>query len=57
MSEFTVRGSLPARSGEQEFEKRVEAPNENGAVERTYAAFGAQHGLTRSRIDVTEVDA
>jgi large subunit ribosomal protein LX len=57
MSEFTVSGSFPARYGEQAFEKRVEAPNEDVAVERTYAEFGSQHGLKRSQIDVVEVNA
>ena len=57
MSEFTVRGSFPARYGEQEFEKTVEAPNEDVAVERAYAEFGSQHGLKRTQIDVDGVDA
>ena len=57
MSEFTVRGSFPARYGEQEFEKQVDAPNEDVAVERAYAEFGSRHGLERTRIDIDEVDA
>lgn len=57
MSEFTVRGSFPARFGEQDFEKQVEAPNEDVAVERVYTEFGSQHGLKRTQIDVSEVDA
>ena len=57
MSEFIVRGSFPARYGEQEFEKTVEAPNEDVAVERAYAEFGSQHGLKRTQIDVDGVDA
>ncbi|WP_336134891.1 50S ribosomal protein L18Ae [Natronomonas amylolytica] len=57
MSEFTVRGSFPARFGEQDFEKQVEAPNENVAVERVYTNFGSQHGLKRTQIDIAEVDA
>ena len=57
MSEFTVSGSSPARYGEQPFEKRVEAPNEDVAVECTYAEFGSQHGSKRSQIDVAEVNA
>ena len=57
MSEFIVRGSFPARYGEQEFEKTVEAPSEDVAVERADAEFGSQHGLKRPRIDVDGVDA
>ncbi|WP_254839813.1 50S ribosomal protein L18Ae [Natronomonas marina] len=57
MSEFTVRGRFPARYGEQAFEKQVEAPNEDVAVERAYAEFGSQHGLKRTQIDIDGVDA
>lgn len=57
MSEFTVRGSFPARFGEQDFEKQIDAPNENVAVERVYTQFGSQHGLKRTQIDVAEVEA
>ena len=56
MSEFTVRGSFQARYGEQDFETRVEAPNEDVAVERTYAELGSRHGLKRTRIDVEGVE-
>jgi large subunit ribosomal protein LX len=57
MSEFTVRGSFPARFGEQDFEKQIEAPNEDVAVERVYTNFGSQHGLKRTQIDIAGVDA
>ncbi|MFT4883023.1 MAG: large subunit ribosomal protein LX [Natronomonas sp.] len=57
MSEFTVRGSFPARFGEQDFEKQIDAPNENVAVERVYTNFGSQHGLKRTQIDIAEVEA
>ncbi len=57
MSEFTVRGRFPARYGEQAFEKRIDAPNQDVAVERIYAEFGSQHGLKRTQIDVDEVEA
>jgi large subunit ribosomal protein LX len=57
MSEFTVRGSYPARYGEQEFETTVEAPNADVATERVYANFGSQHGLKRTKIEIDGVDA
>ena len=57
MSEFTVRGRFPARYGEQEFEKRVDAPNEDVAVERVFSQFGSQHGLKRTQIEIDGVDA
>ncbi|QLD88938.1 50S ribosomal protein L18a [Natronomonas salina] len=57
MSEFTVRGTFPARYGDQEFEKQVDAPNEDVAVERVYSEFGSQHGLKRTQIAIDGVDA
>ncbi|WP_299236002.1 50S ribosomal protein L18Ae [Natronomonas sp.] len=57
MSEFTVRGRFPARYGEQAFEKSIEAPNADVAVEHVYANFGSQHGLKRTQIDIDGVDA
>ncbi|QSG15647.1 Ribosomal protein L20A (L18A) [Halapricum desulfuricans] len=57
MSTFTVRGSFQARDGQQTFEKEIEAPNENVATEHTYAEFGSKHGLKRTQIEVTEVEA
>lgn len=57
MSAYTVRGTFPARYGDQPFEKRVEAPNEDVAVERVYAEFGSQHGLKRTQVTVDEVSA
>jgi len=57
MSTFTVRGSFPARDGAQEFEKEVEAPNENVATERVFSEFGSQHNLKRTQITIDEVAA
>ena len=54
--QFTVHGSFPARYGDQAFEKVVEAPNENVALERVYAAFGSQHGFKRTQITIDGVD-
>jgi large subunit ribosomal protein LX len=57
MSEFTVTGTFPARFGEQAFEKTLDAPNENVAVEHVYTQFGSQHGLKRTQISIDEVSA
>ena len=57
MSTFTVRGSFPARDGQQEFEKEVEAPNEDVATERVYSQFGSQNNLKRTQITIDEVAA
>lgn len=56
MREFTVRGQFRTRDGWQEFEKSVEADNENVARERTYADFGSQHNLKRTQVEVAEVE-
>jgi large subunit ribosomal protein LX len=55
MSEFTVTGTFEARDGHQPFEKTVEAPNENVARDRAYAAFGSEHGLKRTQVEIGEV--
>ena len=57
MSTYIVRGSFPARDGPQQFEKEVEAPNEDVATERVYSDFGSQHNLKRTQISIDEVAA
>lgn len=57
MSEFTVSGQFQARDGWQEFEKDIEAPNQQVALEHTYSQFGSQHGLKRTQIEVFGVTA
>ena len=55
MSEFTVTGVFESRDGQQPFEKTIEAPNETVARDRIYAAFGSEHGLTRTQVEISEV--
>ncbi|ACV47353.1 MULTISPECIES: 50S ribosomal protein L18Ae [Halomicrobium] len=55
MSEFTVTGTFESRDGNQPFEKTVEAPNENVARDRAFAAFGSEHGLKRTQVEISEV--
>jgi large subunit ribosomal protein LX len=57
MSEFTVSGKWQARDDWQEFEKVIDAENENVAVEYTYAEFGSKHGLKRTQVEIEGVDA
>jgi large subunit ribosomal protein LX len=57
MSEFTVSGKWQARDGWQEFEKDIEAENEDVAVEYTYTEFGSKHGLKRTQVEISGVDA
>lgn len=56
MTAYTVTGRWKSPSGWQEFEKELEAENENVARERTYAAFGSKHGLKRPQIEIEEVN-
>ncbi|WP_255151808.1 50S ribosomal protein L18Ae [Halorarius halobius] len=57
MSEFTVSGRFQARDGWQEFQKVIDAPNEDVALEHAYAQFGSQHGLKRTQVEVNGVSA
>ena len=54
---FVVRGRYRARDGWQEFEKHVEAPTQDVAVERTYAEVGSQHALKRAQVEINGVSA
>ncbi|MFB6202202.1 MAG: 50S ribosomal protein L18Ae [Halorhabdus sp.] len=57
MSEFTVSGTFQARDGWQSFEKQVEAENESVAEEYVLSAFGSEHGLKRTQVEIEGVDA
>lgn len=57
MSQFTVTGRFQARDGWRGFRKRVEAPNEDVAVEHVYAAFGSEHGVKRTQLEISGVEA
>ncbi|MDY6819237.1 MAG: 50S ribosomal protein L18Ae [Halobacteriales archaeon] len=57
MSQITVRGSFTSGRDARDFEKTVEAVNENVAVEHVYAELGSEHGLKRTQIEITEVNA
>jgi large subunit ribosomal protein LX len=55
MSQYVVSGRFQARDGDQQFNKTVEAPNENVARERIYSQLGSEHGLKRTQIQIDEV--
>jgi large subunit ribosomal protein LX len=57
MPQYVVSGRFQTRRGFQEFRKTVDAPNDEVARERIYAAIGSQHGLKRTRIELSEVTA
>lgn len=55
MSEFIVSGRFEVRSGWQQFDKTLEAENEDVATERLLSQIGSQHGLKRTQIEIGEV--
>jgi large subunit ribosomal protein LX len=52
MSEFEISGRYQTREGYQAFEKTVEAPNADVALERVYTLLGSEHGLKRTQVDL-----
>jgi large subunit ribosomal protein LX len=57
MPQYVVSGRFQTRRGFQTFRKTVDAPNDEVARERIYATIGSQHGLKRTRIELSEVSA
>jgi large subunit ribosomal protein LX len=51
---FRVSGRYQARDGHQPFDKTVDAPNADVAVEHVYALLGSEHGLTRMQIELDD---
>lgn len=57
MSEYTVAGRYRARDGWQAFEIVQDAPNQDVAVEHTYAEIGSSHGLARTQVEIDGVES
>ncbi|MFB6194859.1 MAG: 50S ribosomal protein L18Ae [Haloplanus sp.] len=57
MSQFAVSGRFQDRLGYRDFEKTIDAPNENVAREHTLAQLGSEHGLKRTQVEIEEVTA
>ncbi|KAB1192775.1 MULTISPECIES: 50S ribosomal protein L18Ae [Haloferax] len=57
MSQFTISGRFTSRGVTHEFTKTVDAPNENVARERAFSLIGSEHGIKRTKVDLTEVSA
>ncbi|MFC4356953.1 50S ribosomal protein L18Ae [Halobium salinum] len=57
MSQFTVSGRFQSRDGWEDFEKSIDAENENVAREHILAQFGSQHNLKRTQVEIEEVAA
>jgi len=57
MSQFAVSGRFQSRDGYSNFEKVVDAPNDDVAREHVYAKLGSEHGLKRTQIEIEGVTA
>ena len=57
MSQYVVSGRFQDRTGHRDFEKTLEAPNENVAREHTLSQLGSEHGLKRAQVEISEVSA
>ncbi|ELZ95169.1 50S ribosomal protein LX [Haloferax mucosum ATCC BAA-1512] len=57
MSQFIIAGTFTSRGVVHEFTKTVEAPNENVAEEHAYSLIGSEHGIKRTKVELTEVSA
>ena len=54
--EFNISGKLMMGKEERPFTKRVEAPSENAAKEKTYALLGSNNGIKRNKIAIEKVE-
>ncbi|RCU47422.1 50S ribosomal protein L18a [Haloplanus salinus] len=57
MSQFVVSGRFQDRLGHRDFEKTIDAPNENVAREHVLSRLGSEHGLKRTQVEISEVSA
>ncbi|MFC4246969.1 50S ribosomal protein L18Ae [Natribaculum luteum] len=57
MNQYTVTGRFKNRDGYAEFETALEAENEDVAREHVLSQLGSRHGLKRTQIDLSEVEA
>ncbi len=56
MVSFTVSGKITLGREERAFAKKVEAPSENAAKEKTYALFGSVNGVKRNKVRIDKVE-
>ena len=57
MTQYTVRGRFRTRDGYADFERTIEAVNEDVAREHALSQFGSHHGLKRTQVEIGEVEA
>lgn len=56
MSTFTVIGKVTLGREERPFSKKVDAPSENAAKEKTFALFGSVNGVKRNKVKIDKVE-
>lgn len=54
--EFNISGTIVLGKETRTFTKKVEAPTENAAKEKTYALFGSVNGLKRNKVRIEKVE-
>lgn len=54
--EFSISGKMIIGREERSFVKKVEAPTENAAKERTYALLGSNNGIKRNMIKIEKIE-
>lgn len=52
-----VSGRFEVRGSWQQFDKTLEAENEDVATEHVLSQVGSQHGLKRTQVEIDEVTA
>ncbi|MBI5228196.1 50S ribosomal protein L18a [Candidatus Micrarchaeota archaeon] len=53
--DFVVEGKMVLGPVERIFSKKVSAPSENAAKDKTYALIGSNNGLTRNKIKIEKI--
>lgn len=56
MSIFKFKGKIEQGREENPFERDVEAETESHAEDILYSTLGSEHGVSRSKIEIIEVE-
>ena len=52
---FEIQGTMRLGAEQRKFSKKVEAPTENAAREKAICLLGSNHGISRSKIQISSV--
>ena len=56
MTEYSFSGKIDLGRKEPGFERTVEADSEKHARDKIYSQLGSEHSVSRSKIDIEEVE-